>query len=129
MNYHFDTERFARLVINKRNNRTLGTIAKEADVTIGSLFRAQLGTIPQWKIYLKICKWLDVCPKDFIIVEGDKELNNCDRIVSILKAEPAFSPQLVDFLCLMIENAYEQYVETRQEVKSEDNLACATNNF
>ena len=116
MGYCFDTKNFARLVARKRNNRTYAAISKEAGVTVPSLFRAQLGHIPQWDIYLKICEWLDVSPRDFIINEEEAQVNNCDRITSILKREPAFSPQLVDFLCLIIQNAYEEYVEVDEEL-------------
>lgn len=113
MGYYFDAAKLSALVLKKRSNQTYKSVAKEIGISLSTLHRTEVGRVPQWEAFLKICDWLNVDPRMFIVSDGsDERVSNCDRVIDILKSEPTFSPQLTHFLFLMIQTAYETYVES-----------------
>lgn len=114
MGYYFDGARLSALVLKKRSNQTYKSVAEQIGISLSTLHRTELGRIPQWEVFLKICDWLNADPRMFIVSSDgpDEPVSNCDRIIDILKSEPTFSPQLTHFLFLMIQTAYETYVES-----------------
>jgi transcriptional regulator with XRE-family HTH domain len=55
-----------RLIAHKRGGRGIRSAAAEADVSSATLSRVENGHMPDLMTFAKICKWLEVDPREFL---------------------------------------------------------------
>lgn len=57
---------FGRLIARKRGERGIRAAAAEADVSSATLSRVENGHMPDLLTFAKICRWLEVDPREFL---------------------------------------------------------------
>lgn len=61
-----------RLISTKRGSRGVRAAAAEADVSSATLSRVENGHMPDLVTFAKICRWLEVDPREFLGVSADQ---------------------------------------------------------
>lgn len=57
---------FGALIARKRGGRGIRAAAAEADVSSATLSRVENGHMPDLLTFAKICRWLEVDPREFL---------------------------------------------------------------
>ena len=112
MSEKMDITKFSELLKIKRGKKGLRAAAQEIkDVSASTLSRIEQGNVPDLDTFLKICKWLNRDPKEFVISSSKKkETKNSNihqEIGLLLRADKTLSPDTVDALVKMVEVAYD----------------------
>lgn len=58
------------LIARKRGGRGIRAAATDAGVSSATLSRVENGNMPDLETFAKICKWLDVDPREFLGVQA-----------------------------------------------------------
>lgn len=59
-------EEFGRLIVARRGSRGVRSAAAEAGVSAATLSRLENGHMPDLATFAKLCKWLDLDPREFL---------------------------------------------------------------
>jgi transcriptional regulator with XRE-family HTH domain len=77
-------EELGRLIARKRGARGVRAAAADAGISSATLSRVENGHMPDLETFAKICRWLDVDPREFLGMEND-EGNSHQAIVHFRK--------------------------------------------
>jgi transcriptional regulator with XRE-family HTH domain len=110
-----DIRKLAALIRTKRGKRGLRETAQEiGGVSISTLSRVEQGKIPDLGTFLRICRWLNVSPEQFVsdAVHADQQeaapiASTQEIIVAHLRADRTLDPRTAEALSTMIRLAYE----------------------
>lgn len=107
-------QEFATLLRERRGTRGLRAVAKEiGEVSASTLSRIEQGKLPDLDTFIRICRWLDVPPDEFMVgydtnTEDTEQVIDRQRIaVAHLRADPILDPKISEALVEMINLAYE----------------------
>lgn len=66
-----DLKQFGRLVLGKRAQRGVRSVASDIGVSHATLARVENGFMPDLETFAKICRWLGVDPREFLGLDAD----------------------------------------------------------
>lgn len=124
--HEINTFKLAAYLREKRGERGLREIAKEiGEVSASTLSRIEQGKIPDLDTYIRICRWMQVTPNEFVKGEDSSLLNPeatdtlsiPDKIAIHLRADRTLPSKTADALISMIRLAYT--ASQRGELKAE----------
>jgi transcriptional regulator with XRE-family HTH domain len=65
-------EELGRLVVAKRGGRGVRAAASDVGISPATLSRVENGHMPDLETFAKICRWLDVDPRQFLGISADQ---------------------------------------------------------
>lgn len=104
-----------RLIALKRGTRGIRTAAADADVSPATLSRVQNGHMPDLVTFAKICRWLEVDPREFLGLDFAAEPDAEVRTVAHFRKKKAVSPETAVALGELI-LAAQREMQARQEL-------------
>ena len=110
----------AALLRVKRGKRGLRSTAEEiGGVSASTLSRVEQGKLPDLETFLRLCQWLDVSPKRFMLDDDtardvshrlqdeDEQPSTLEVVTAHLRADRTLDPETAKALATMIRLAYE----------------------
>lgn len=113
MDTQVDIIRLATLLKSKRGSKGLRAVAQEiGGVSASTLSRIERGEVPDLDTFIRLCRWLDVSPQEFVpgfAAEDDrnhKQLPMPERIAVHLRADRTLDQDTIEALVRMVRLAY-----------------------
>lgn len=113
MTSQLNTDKLAQAIRSKRGNIGLRQVSKEiGGISYNTLSRLEQGNVPDVDTFIRVCKWLEMNPDDFIVdgIENDERPDK--KMVALLRADKTLPKSVADALIQMISLAYEQHLKT-----------------
>lgn len=109
-------EEFGRLIALKRNGRGIRSAAADVGVSSATLSRVENGQMPDLATFAKICKWLEVDPREFLGLSFDAPPKAEVRTVAHFRKQKTVSPETAVALGELI-------LAAQREMKARQDLA------
>lgn len=111
-----DIQKFSAMVKDKRGKMGLRETAKKiGNVSPSTLSRIEKGKIPDLETFVKVCRWIDVSPDEFVpgfsgqsIDKQFKDKSTSELVAFHLRSDQALSHDLVEALITMVKAAEDQ---------------------
>jgi transcriptional regulator with XRE-family HTH domain len=84
-------DELGRLIARKRGARGIRAAAAEAQVSSATLSRVENGNMPDLVTFAKICRWLEVDPREFLGVDITR--SNSDMAVAHFRKKKTVSQE------------------------------------
>lgn len=104
-----------RLIKRKRGTRGIRAAAAEADVSSATLSRVENGHMPDLVTFAKICRWLEVDPREFLGVSADEGAPAAPETVAHFRKKKTVSEETAVALGELI-LAAQRAMQARQEL-------------
>lgn len=107
--YKMDVEKFARMVREKRGERTIREVAVETEISPSTLSRVENRKTPDRHNFMLLCLWLDVSPAEFFLsVDSELKDEGEGDLTTLLRAAKHLSPETTSALMEAIRVVYDQ---------------------
>lgn len=103
------------LIKRKRGPRGIRAAAAEADVSSATLSRVENGHMPDLVTFAKICRWLEVDPREFLGVSADETAPAAPETVAHFRKKKTVSEETAVALGELI-LAAQRAMQARQEL-------------